>query len=78
MFIGRKAPHLIHNIPNEFNVLVMSSSQDFAHPQARFLHEKMWQLSPRRGSTKAYLLGCINRVSYTAIQSAMAMGVVRY
>jgi hypothetical protein len=51
--------------------------QAFAHPQARFLYEKMWQVSPRSRSVGGRLLGRINYVSYAGIHSAMAMGVVR-
>lgn len=50
--------------------------QAFAHPQARFLYEKMWQVSPRRRSPAGRLIGGINYVSYGGIHSAMAMGVV--
>jgi hypothetical protein len=51
--------------------------QDFAHPQARFLWEKMMQASPAQCSLAGRFMGAINRVSYTGIHNAMAMGVVR-
>ena len=52
--------------------------QAFAHPQARFLYEKMWQVSPRSGSLRGRLLGRINYASYGGIHSAMALGVVGF
>ena len=54
----------------------MPATQAFAHPQARFLYEKMWQVSPRSGSVRGRLLGRINHMSYAGIHCAMAMGVV--
>lgn len=51
-------------------------AQAFAHPQARFLYEKMWQTTLTRGSLGGRLTGGINYVSYAGIHCAMAMGVV--
>lgn len=59
------------------SLVPLPATQAFAHPQARFLYEKMWQVSPRRSSIRGRLLGRINYVSYAGIHSAMAMGVVR-
>jgi sterol 3beta-glucosyltransferase len=52
-----------------------TATRAFAHPQARFLYEKMWQVSPRSGSVRGRLLGRINHMSYAGIHCAMAMGV---
>lgn len=52
-------------------------SQEFAHPQARFLHEKRRQLGPHSERYLSGLLRRINRVSYDALHGAMFIGVVR-
>ena len=51
--------------------------QEFAHPQARFLHEKQRSLSPRTQRWLSGLLGTINRASFKAIDGAMFVGTVR-
>ena len=51
--------------------------QEFAHPQARFLHEKQRSLSPRTQRWLSGLLGAINRASFKAIDGAMFVGTVR-
>ncbi len=51
--------------------------QEFAHPQARFLHEKQRTLSPRARHWLAGLLAAINRASFKAIDGAMFVGTVR-
>ena len=52
--------------------------QEFPHPQARFLHEKRFQLSSKWEGRMAPLLRGINRESYTGVFNAMFMGVVRH
>ena len=54
----------------------MPCLQAFAHPQARFLYEKMWQRTLTRSSLVGRLSGGINYVSYAGIHCAMAMGMV--
>lgn len=44
--------------------------------QARFLHEKMWQVQPGHGGLAAKLVGGMNRASYKAVHSAMFVGMV--
>jgi hypothetical protein len=51
--------------------------QEFGHPQARFLHEKRWRLSPGVQRTLQPLLGAINRATFFAVDSAMFTGTVR-
>ena len=51
--------------------------QEFAHPQARFLHEKQRALSPRARRWLSGLLAAVNRASYKAIDGAMFVGTVR-
>ena len=51
--------------------------QEFAHPQARFLHEKQRALSPRSRRWLAGLLAAVNRASFKAIDGAMFVGTVR-
>lgn len=51
--------------------------QEFAHPQARFLHEKQRALSPRARRWLSGLLAAVNRASFKAIDGAMFVGTVR-
>lgn len=51
--------------------------QEFGHPQARFLHEKRWRLSPGVQRALQPLLGAINRATFFAVDSAMFTGTVR-
>ncbi len=51
--------------------------QEFPHPQARFLHEKRFQLPQQWQRRAAPLLRGINRESYNGVFNAMFMGVVR-
>ena len=53
------------------------ATQEFAHPQARFLHEKQRTLSPRARHWLAGLLAAVNRASFKAIDGAMFVGTVR-
>ena len=50
--------------------------QEFGHPQARFLHEKRWHLSPGVQRALQPLLGLVNRATFFAIDSAMFTGTV--
>ena len=50
--------------------------QEFAHPQARFLHEKQRTLSPRARHWLGGLLAAVNRASFKAIDGAMFVGTV--
>ncbi|CAK0786710.1 hypothetical protein CVIRNUC_009924 [Coccomyxa viridis] len=51
-----------------------TATREFAHPQARFLHEKQRSLSPRTQRWLSGLLGTINRASFKAIDGAMFVG----
>ena len=51
--------------------------QEFAHPQARFLHEKQRMLSPRARRWCSGLLAAVNKASFKAIDGAMFVGTVR-
>lgn len=53
------------------------AAQEFAHPQARFLHEKQHALSPRARHWLGGLLAAVNRASFKAIDGAMFVGTVR-
>ncbi len=55
----------------------MHLRQEFGHPQARFLHEKRWRLSPGVQRALQPLLGLVNRATFFAIDSAMFTGTVR-
>jgi hypothetical protein len=48
--------------------------QEFAHPQARFLHEKRYSLPPRLRRHFQPFFGAVNRASFKAIDGAMFVG----
>ncbi len=50
--------------------------QEFAHPQARFLHEKRYSLPPRLRRHFQPFFGAVNRASFKAIDGAMFVGTV--
>ena len=51
--------------------------QEFAHPQARFLHEKRASLPPRAQRRAQPFFGAVNRATFKAIDGAMFVGTVR-
>ena len=61
----------------QHDITCAAPSQEFAHPQARFLHEKQRSLSPRTQRWLSWLLATINRASFKAIDGAMFVGTVR-
>ena len=51
--------------------------QEFAHPQARFLHEKRYSLPLRLRRRVQCVFGAVNRATFKAIDGAMFVGTVR-
>ena len=56
--------------------VLAACAQEFAHPQARFLHEKRASLPPRVQRRLQLLFGAVNRATFKAIDSAMFVGTV--
>lgn len=50
--------------------------QEFAHPQARFLHEKQYSPSRRVRHHLHPFFSAVNRASFKAIDGAMFVGTV--
>ncbi|CAL8465481.1 g5017 [Coccomyxa elongata] len=51
-----------------------TATKEFAHPQARFLHEKRHALPPRLRRHFQPFFGAVNRASFKAIDGAMFVG----
>ena len=66
------------HVPNTvvFSYELSRFLQEFAHPQARFLHEKRHALPPRLRRRFQPFFGAVNRASFKAIDGAMFVGTV--
>lgn len=62
---------------DEVACALLAGMQEFAHPQARFLHEKRYSLPVRLRRRVQCVFGAVNRATFKAIDGAMFVGTVR-